>query len=128
MVVNNSGSLSTQGGGAHGIFAQSIGGGGGSGGSARALTLFLPGGQQLDQDGNKIDGSKQNKALSIVIGGAGGTGNDAGMVTVSNTGSISTEGSDAYGILAQSIGGGGGDGGNADTGIPDLTPEQSRHV
>ena len=44
----------------------------------------------------------------VVLGGAGGDGDDAGDVTVDNSGQIITRGARSHGILAQSIGGGGG--------------------
>src|SRR5215472_15794375 len=46
------------------------------------------------------------------IGGTGGSGNSSGNVTVTNAqgASIVTTGSQAYGIFAQSLGGGGGNG------------------
>ena len=54
------------------------------------------------------------------VGGNGGGASDAGTVDVDNTGDITTFGGDAHGILAQSIGGGGGIGGDANEGIPDV--------
>ena len=71
---------------AHGILAQSIGGGGGTGGGANGI---------------------------VGVGGSGGTGGNGWLVDVLNQGSIQTQGEDAKGILAQSIGGGGGSAGNA---------------
>ena len=71
---------------AHAIVAQSIGGGGGAGGGAAAVFGF---------------------------GGAGAAGGDGSTVTVANAGSIATHGDNARGIYAQSVGGSGGDGGNA---------------
>ncbi len=97
VTVTNGGLIWTTGDNAHGIFAQSIGGGGGDGGYV-------------------ISGSVMLKSSSVPlitiggIGGAGGSGGDAGDVTVTNTGSIIIGGDNAYGILAQSIGGGGGNG------------------
>ena len=82
--------------GSHAIVAQSIGGGGGNGGFAGSL----------------VGGFGQKGAnLSVSIGGSGGIGGSAGSVGVTNAGTIWTDGNDAYGILAQSIGGGGGNGG-----------------
>ena len=61
--------------------------------------------------------------VSVSVGGAGGTGQNGGVVVVGGsyngssvvsdplTGAIYTSGSESIGILAQSIGGGGGDGG-----------------
>ncbi len=98
-VTVNSGTLTTDGtfdagsglNFAHGILAQSIGGGGGDGGDFAGLF----GG-------------------AAAPGGKGGTG---GTVTVTNAGTINARGIHANGILAQSIGGGGGTGGIADAGL-----------
>jgi hypothetical protein len=92
VVVSNSGSVDTSGHAAHGIFAQSVGGGGGIGGGGAAST----GG---------------NVSVGGGIGGSGGSAGSGGSVSVTNNGSVTTRGSDAFGILAQSVGGGGGDGG-----------------
>ena len=93
VTVYNSGIVQTSGDHAKGIEAQAIGGGGGSGGAASAMTASA----QLN--------------ISLAVGGTGGTGATAGDVFVQNDGQILTQGSDAWGVLAQSIGGGGGDGG-----------------
>ncbi|MDR3527606.1 MAG: hypothetical protein P4L57_10020 [Rhizomicrobium sp.] len=77
-----------------GILAQSIGGGGGSGGFAGSLSVSTGG-----------------DASNNVGGGAGGGGGNSGLVTVQNAGLIQTEKDNSTGILAQSIGGGGGNGG-----------------
>ena len=47
------------------------------------------------------------------MGGTGFASGHGGIVTVTNYGPLQTFGSDTYGIMAQSIGGGGGSGGNA---------------
>ena len=99
VTVNNGGIIETTGAGAYGILAQSIGGGGGNGGLSLAGSLLI--------------GSVTSTPL-ISIGGAGGDGGDANTVTVNNTGNILTRGALAHGIVAQSIGGGGG---NANMGI-----------
>ncbi|GAA4035634.1 hypothetical protein GCM10022281_15070 [Sphingomonas rosea] len=93
----NSGTIFTTGKDAHGIFAQSLGGGGGNGSSIASIA--------------KSSGNKDSISLGINIGGAGGDGNVGGEVIVENSGSIQTEGEGSYGILAQSIGGSGGNGG-----------------
>lgn len=94
--VNNSGTVVTQGAGATGLLAQSIGGGGGTGGSATNVAL-------LD-------------LISLAIGGSAGDGGNAGTVTVQTSeASLQTNGAAAAGIVAQSIGGGGGSGGAAQT-------------
>ncbi|EEA03122.1 outer membrane autotransporter barrel domain protein, partial [Burkholderia sp. H160] len=79
------GNIQTQGLDAHGMVAQSIGGGGG----------FVVGGQvNLPAAGT---------------GGAGGAGGDGGAVAVNvKDGFIGTSSDGAYGVIAQSIGGGGG--------------------
>lgn len=73
---------------AHGILAQSIGGSGGSAGASGNLLVSLV-------------GKKDN-------------GGSAGTVTVSHAGRIETTGNSSRGIMAQSIGGGGGAGGAGD--------------
>jgi uncharacterized protein YhjY with autotransporter beta-barrel domain len=96
-VYNDPGSsIITLGSGAQGILAQSIGGGGGNGG-----------GGDTTGGGNTVN-------LDVKVGGSGGSGNNGSTVTVSNAGTISTNGGDGVGILAQSIGGGGGNGGTTD--------------
>nr|WP_272211527.1 hypothetical protein [Marinicella sp. W31]MDC2877422.1 hypothetical protein [Marinicella sp. W31] len=87
--VHNYGNLSTAGSEAHGIVAQSIGGGGGQG--------------------------RNKKGLFHSVGGSGGPGGDGGsalVITESGT-SISVAGDYAMGMIAQSVGGGGGAGGQA---------------
>src|SRR3569832_2736333 len=51
--------------------------------------------------------------LSVSVGGSGGAAGDGSLVLLTNSGSIITAGSEAYGILAQSVGGGGGVGGGS---------------
>ncbi|WP_139364433.1 hypothetical protein [Ochrobactrum sp. P6BS-III] len=84
--VSNLGRIVTEGDGARGIIAQSIGGGGGDGGSTAGM---------------------------VAVGGSGSEGGAGAAVSVTNDGVIVTGGQDAMGILAQSIGGGGGNGGGA---------------
>ena len=79
------GRIFTYGTNAHGILAESVGGGGGSGGV-----------------GDAIAG----------VGGTGGAGGFGGNVNVTNYGQITTVGEYSRGIFAQSVGGGGGDGGS----------------
>jgi hypothetical protein len=100
-VTNKSaGTITTSDTESYGIFAQSIGGGGGAGGIAAASPGILKDGS------NKLN-------VNIAVGGKGGTGNSSGVVTVENDGSVTTHGAGSHGVLAQSIGGGGGDGGSA---------------
>ncbi|WP_319520509.1 autotransporter outer membrane beta-barrel domain-containing protein [uncultured Martelella sp.] len=90
--VTNSGVITTSGAEAHGIVAQSVGGGGGIG--------------------------QNGYGFLSAIGGKGGNGGDGGTITVTSPGTIGTTGDYASAIIAQSIGGGGGTGGKASsTGI-----------
>jgi uncharacterized protein YhjY with autotransporter beta-barrel domain len=100
--VNNSGSLSTIGGNSTGIVAQSVGGGGGSGGDARGFSLGFA---------KKAAGTTKATSVNVSIGGQGGAAGEGGQVDVINSGQILTEGGDSHGVFAQSVGGGGGRGG-----------------
>jgi hypothetical protein len=91
--VTNSSIIQTTGDLADGIFAQSVGGGGGNGGFAMNI---IGAGSSTGQ---------------VVIGGAAGAASSASTVTVTNSGQVTTAGENAVGIFAQSIGGGGGNGG-----------------
>ena len=95
--MTDSGTIITTGKEAHGIFAQSLGGGGGNGSSIASLTGST--------------GAKDSISIGLNLGGAGGDGNVGGEVTVDNSGLIRTSGEGSIGILAQSIGGSGGNGG-----------------
>jgi uncharacterized protein with beta-barrel porin domain len=55
----------------------------------------------------------------VGIGGAGGAAGDGGNIDISHSGDIATLGDEAYGIYAQSIGGGGGKAGNVDRALAD---------
>ena len=102
--ATNAGSILTLGDGANGVAAQTIGGGGGRAGGAAA------------SNSGTITGN-------VAIGGRGGNGGDTfyngSFSQVTNSGTITTFGADANGILAQSIGGGGGAGGKAGTSMGD---------
>lgn len=95
VTVTNGGRIATQGTGAYGIFAQSVGGGGGEGGNATGGAL----------------------TSVVTVGGSAGAAGNGGLVSVTNSNSITTRGAGASAIFAQSIGGGGGTGGNANTGL-----------
>jgi hypothetical protein len=98
VLLNSSTSVTTRGDDSHGVFAQSLGGGGGSGGFA-------------------ITGGISRNDVGASIGGSGKGGGAGGEVTLNNTAAlVDTSGNHAYGVLAQSIGGGGGDGGFAISG------------
>ena len=95
--VVNVATIETGGASAHGILAQSVGGGGGEGGLAVSASLSA------------------SASVNVGLGGNGGSGANAGVVHVDNSGSIQTGGTNAFGVLAQSVGGGGGAGGNTIT-------------
>ncbi|MCL6414642.1 hypothetical protein MIB92_03175 [Aestuariirhabdus sp. Z084] len=97
--VDNSAMIVTEGNSAHGVAALSIGGGGGNG----AMSVNI----------GAVSNQNHDRTAKFSIGGFGGSGNQSDDVTVTNTGSIVTYGDNAYGIMAQSIGGGGGNGGMA---------------
>ncbi|MCR9214273.1 MAG: autotransporter outer membrane beta-barrel domain-containing protein [Proteobacteria bacterium] len=96
VTIDNSGDLITEGANGTAILAQSIGGGGGNGGFSVTGSLVI---------------SDDSAAVGVSVGGAGGAGSDGGIVQVTSEGSLSTSGDNASGILAQSVGGGGGNGG-----------------
>jgi hypothetical protein len=87
VTVQNAGTLITAGTAAHGISAQS-------------------------RSGISGNGSNGTGAISGPAGNAGQTGS-TGAVNVTNTGVISTSGASAFGIQAQSLGGGSGSGGSS---------------
>ncbi len=92
VTVNLNGGITTRGQLGHGVVAQSIGGGGGNGGNASDTGAFV----------------------ALAIGGTGSGGGAGGQVLLNSTGgSISTFGSNAIGLVGQSIGGGGGTGGGS---------------
>ena len=117
--VYNGGLVATGGEGAIGILAQSVGGGGGAGGDATAISRAVP---------LKVKGASEGKTIAVnvvtAVGGNGGTGGHGGEVIVHNAshgglggGAVVTEGDHGAGIVAQSIGGGGGKGGDADAAL-----------
>ncbi|WP_235075861.1 autotransporter outer membrane beta-barrel domain-containing protein [Asticcacaulis sp. AC460] len=99
--VYNTAEITTGGDNSDGILAQSIGGGGGTGGNAGAIGLPIGGPKDQTPHSN----------VTMSLGGKGGVANLGNEVYVENSGIITTGGKTAYGIRAQSIGGGGGFGG-----------------
>ncbi|MDB2407983.1 autotransporter outer membrane beta-barrel domain-containing protein, partial [Jannaschia sp.] len=87
------------------IFAQSVGGGGGAAGEAGVA--FLPGDEDV------------KFGIGLAIEGNAGAGGDGGDVFVSSTGEIVTQGAASHGVVAQSVGGGGGVLGSAEEGTDD---------
>ncbi len=109
VVVDSINDILTGGDKSDAIRAQSIGGGGGDGGSARGISmLFKVGSADLKKD--QTPGS--NWKFSVNVGGNGGTGDNSGTVKVTHAGDLVTWGAISRGIVAQSVGGGGGSGGD----------------
>jgi hypothetical protein len=120
------------GGDSHGIIAQSISGGGGVGGSAdpSANLISSPISILFDKVVDPVLTWKNTYKFffadsatppisyiaKVGVGGTGGVGGTAGVVGVTNAGNIQTIGHRSFGILAQSIGGGGGTGGSVMSG------------
>ena len=94
VTVLNEGQILTQGPASSGIQAQSVGGGGGRAGSVLVGTSgsFLP----------------ENITANFVIGGSGGAAGDGGVVSITNYNQVTTQGDQSHGLVAQSVGGGGG--------------------
>lgn len=105
------GYVETAGRDAIGVLSQSLGGGGGNGG--------------LNVTGVASITSKNGGAIGIGVGGFGGSGADAGLMTESDfTGGVLTRGDRSMGIVTQSLGGGGGNGGMNITGAVNLSKEK----
>jgi hypothetical protein len=130
IAIDNSGSISTTGALAHGIFAQSIGGGGGVGGATdysddpndrTALEEALQDAADVNEFISLVE-SFNEPSFTLNIGGQGGAAGDGGDITIINSGSITTQGQGAHGIMVQTVGGGGGDGGAGSVGaVGDIT-------
>ncbi|WP_138465696.1 autotransporter outer membrane beta-barrel domain-containing protein [Poseidonocella sp. HB161398] len=108
------GLIETAGANSRGLVVQSIGGGGGIA-SGSGVTLIGGLDKKINTpvtEDRSIDNSIKSD-LSLKVGAIGGTGGNAGTVTVDHAGTIVTAGAGSTGILAQSIGGGGGIGGAA---------------
>jgi hypothetical protein len=93
--------LVTNGALAHGVLAQSIGGGGGFGGNALSAAL------------SASTGEKAGKTIALSVAGKGGAGGHGGEVRINHSGVMTINGQGANAIMGQSIGGSGGYGGNA---------------
>src|SRR5690606_15591434 len=103
VTADSSVQIATNGSGARGIVAQSVGGGGGTG-QGTGVYLGVDG-----QVTGEVDGGV---AVDVGVGMTGGAGGDGAEVIVDNRGLVYTDGRDSDGVLAQSIGGGGGVGGS----------------
>lgn len=119
VTVGTSGLIHTTGDFSNGVFAQSVGGGGGTGGNATNVSLSLTPPPTAPED--FIPTPSAN--FDLAFGGDGGSGAIGGEVSVSNYGTIATEGNFAAGVMAQSVGGAGGFGGDARTIRVELTAD-----
>src|SRR5690606_18542676 len=95
VTVRHEGDVTTAGYDSACIFAQSIGGGGG------------------DVATNLVRGTTTGGTISMTLGRIGGTGGAGGNVTVFSDGLVTTLGDRSAGILAQSVGNGGGKSGSS---------------
>ena len=102
-LINNYSNVITLQNKSHGVFAQSIGGGGGNANFNVALGIA--------KFGDKPENDNSPKGVSLAVGGATGNGGSGGLVDVVQVGNVDTTGDNSYGIFAQSIGGGGGNAG-----------------
>ena len=115
-VMVNSGSLTTVGDDAYGILAQSIGGGGGVGsaGCSNSAAASVQGLSASICFGNKAGATgsvapwNDTSSFTLKLGGGSGASGAGGAVNVDENAAIVTTGARAIGIVAQSIGGGGG--------------------
>ena len=97
-----------------GIMAQSLGGGGG-------ISSATTGGLSYSPDPKDVS---QNVAGKVSVGIEGGIGATAGDVSVTASGSVVTQGEKSNAIVAQSVGGGGGQAGSAFTfGAKNIAPQ-----
>jgi hypothetical protein len=116
-LITSDGMITTDGGDSDGIVAQSIGGSGGIGGSAAS------GAGDDGDDGSGFRGGDEGTsyALTASVGGTGGAGGNGGYVGFGQSGTITTHGDWADGVVLQSIGGGGGTAGTATAAGSDAT-------
>lgn len=141
-VFTNAGSISISGNRSAGILIQSIGGGGGNGGHASSYSLTVSTGGD-DEEGDEEEGEEdspfadelEGQALeaaglsgSTTLGGSGGSGGSGMTVLAINTGTLSTSGNNSHGIVAQSIGGGGGTAGTVSSFSFDTSEDPSSFV
>ena len=89
-----------------GILLQSISGGGGAGGAASAQAYNIGNPPEVPA---KI-------TFTMSAGGSGGSSQTPGKISVTNNGSIATSGAGSHGLVLQSVGGGGGHGGDSTAG------------
>src|SRR3546814_6399673 len=110
--------LGTEGQYSHGVYVQSVGGGGGDGGSASTFSVdAVIGVQSINVQDEAAVGGRCITSSNGDDSCAGGNGGDVSVHLGDGDGVgrtvVQTSGDYSNGVLAQSIGGGGGDGGSA---------------
>ena len=108
----------TYGDASHALLLQSIGGGGGiSQGGTVSLGASFSYDAEAQGSGGADDGETMtispSASLELNLGATGGGGGYGHAVSIVHSGAITTYGNDSVGILAQSVGGGGGNVGSA---------------
>ncbi|WP_417773387.1 hypothetical protein [Stappia sp.] len=103
-LTTKGGSVTTAGANSAGMLIQSIGGGGGNAGTATSVNASITAGP----DAKSI-------TTPVAVGGKGGPGGTAGEIDIASATAIATSGDMSTGLIAQSIAGGGGNGGAAIT-------------
>lgn len=114
---NASSVIQTYGVDAPGIVVQSIGGGGGLGGSAAARAAAGASSQSVSAQLDNYPDVSISVSSKLNIGGGDGSSGNGGNVNVDAYGTIATAGDHSPGIMAQSIGAGGGRGAIAASGL-----------
>ncbi|CAN7213824.1 autotransporter outer membrane beta-barrel domain-containing protein [Cupriavidus necator] len=131
VTVSNEGSITTGGGSAPALVAQSIGGGGGRGGAVHATgasSLLSSLDSMIATVSGGVSGAfalAPDIGVNLAVGGGGGSGGNGAAVHVANIGDLATAGTSAPAILAQSIGGGGGRGTITEQSLEDLVRKQA---
>lgn len=106
--VNSMAAITTYGHRSYAILSQSVGGGGGTASTVHGALIDLSGEQNVSK-------GSLGFTPKINLGGQGGSGGNGGSVTLNVSGDIMTAGYASVGIMAQSIGGGGGIGHDGST-------------
>jgi hypothetical protein len=114
VTVTHDGTIATEGHNSAAIRAQSIGSGGGDVSAEEDLTAFFDDDWPVDVP---LPVVQPKNEIAVGIGDVGGRGGIAGDVIVNAAGLLTTQGVDAVGIHAQSIGGSGGTSGTISVGV-----------
>lgn len=120
VTVTNTANITTHGDLGHAISAQSIGGGGGTGGEGStgiAGWTTSTAAAAVTSLGKTFTTLPKYTNISVAVGGSGGASGDGGNLDISHSALLNTSGDLAYGIHAQSVGGGGGKGGAGSDGL-----------